>query len=104
MRFLRFLRDCGVGVLLWMDDSRSGEGLIQRTKRRELTVLLRRTQTPKRVSRISPPLRGRDEVSSSDASYGPHTTLRREASHEPRKKRNKSKKYIRAYHKTRRPS
>jgi hypothetical protein len=42
-----------------------------------------------------PPLRGRDEVSSSDASYGPHTTLRREASHKPRKKRNKSKKSIR---------
>jgi hypothetical protein len=86
MRLMRFLRSCGVGVLVWVDDSRTAQGLIQRTKRRELTVLLCCTQTPKRVSRISPPLRGRDEVSSSDASYGPHTTLRREASHEPHKK------------------
>jgi hypothetical protein len=42
-----------------------------------------------------PPVRGRDEASSSEASYGPHTTLRREASHEPRKKRNKRKNRIR---------
>ena len=75
-----------------MDDSRSAEGLIQRTKGRELTVLLCRTQTPKRVSRIFSPLRGRDDVSSSEAYYGPHTTLRREASHKPRIKRNKRRK------------
>src|SRR5215217_8653016 len=42
---MRFLRSCGVGVLVWMDDSRSGEGLIQRTKRWKQTVLLcRRNQ------------------------------------------------------------
>jgi hypothetical protein len=92
MCLLRFLRSCGVEALVGVDDSRLGEGLIQRTERRELAVLLCRTQTPKRVSRIFSPLRGREEVSSSDASYGPHTTLRREASHEPRKKRSKSKK------------
>jgi hypothetical protein len=50
MRFVRLLRSRGVEVLVWMDDSSSGEGFVQRTKRQELTVLLSRPQTPKRAA------------------------------------------------------
>jgi hypothetical protein len=35
MRLMRFLRSCGVGVLVRVDDSRSAQGHIQPTKRRK---------------------------------------------------------------------
>src|SRR5215203_321128 len=102
MCLLRFLRSCGVGVLVWgmtLDRGKASYSEPKGRSRSYPSVALRHQ-------------RGRLEWSYlfvAETTYLPprrtmtsYTTLRKEAPHELRKKRNKNKKYIRALHKPRR--